>query len=1216
MVHTKIHRYLKKYCDSRIASSGKKLYDSGAVLTCEYNPEKDEGGAIVQGTKKYPVAVHNLLDDFMGIETYCNCPHEWDTVCKHQVAALYAIEAKFKADIEVIPVVKTSFGELEINKKLFVEFQKSAEINGVTVVPKSISETQVEFELEVKTNYSWNKEIVEVVIVREGHRWMIKNCCKSSFNTVCKHQAAVIHFIKKHWQGYDFFEKMTHLEEEKIRAREAYHLNDITDFDSFFKLVFDEAELEFRFVPKNASFKSREDILSFLENYKENKRKSEKVMLPFSVENDAFGYGLGFHFDPGSRRQNSFHVQLLTGKFNSTKTKLANSFQLHDGLFWVPDHLRLFRDNLNYLLRKRAESDSAEGNYNMISQYLTEHLSLISSQHNFENEDFHMAAKSGLKPMEILEKPLEISFELTKGKRVYHLAAKVDFKGEKLDVSSGMEIVCGHFFRWGQTYAVIPDFMTYATAGTLLDTPVLTIHEHEKKELLLILNELGKQHQIELNQLIPVRELTLNKPRFQVFLSEQHSFLIIKPEVTYENGERFPLLEREYAWAFDPESETAHTLIRNTAEENDFLKLLEDFDPSFAKDSGQTYFFKNYDDVKNAYWFFGFFTFCQENEIEVFGLKELKRLNYSPFQATVSMEISSNIDWFEAHLKVSFGNEIVPLKRLRESLERREKFVKLSDGSIGLLPEKWIKKMQAVLRAGEIKNENIQISKLKWNLVDTLFDEINDLDVLKEISDKKNRLKHFSGIDEIQIPSTVKATLREYQKEGFYWLNFLDEFNVGGCLADDMGLGKTVQLIAFLAHQKKLKNGTSIVVVPKSLLFNWSAEIDKFCPSLKYTIYHGNRTFDKELLQKSDVVITTYTTVANDIAKLKSFAFNYAILDESQAIKNPGSKRFKSVCLLNARNKIVATGTPVENNTFDLYAQFHFINPGLFGSQKDFKERYALEIDGKGDLERTNELKQIIHPFILRRTKQQVANDLPEKTEQVLMVEMGEEQRRIYDLNLQYVRDQILGKIDSLGLENSKMYVLQGLMRLRQICNSPALLKDAEFDSRESAKIDLLMEQLLPLVRTNKVLVFSQFTSMLSLIRERLEAENIQLSYLDGKTNKRLDLVNAFNEEESSRVFLISLKAGGTGLNLTAADYVFLVDPWWNPAAESQAIDRAHRIGQKSHVFAYKMICENSIEEKILKLQEKKKELSEEIIHAQENFVKALSKKDVEILFS
>jgi non-specific serine/threonine protein kinase len=433
-----------------------------------------------------------------------------------------------------------------------------------------------------------------------------------------------------------------------------------------------------------------------------------------------------------------------------------------------------------------------------------------------------------------------------------------------------------------------------------------------------------------------------------------------------------------------------------------------------------------------------------------------------------------------------------------------------------------------------------------------------------------------------------------------------------------MGLGKTLEMICLLANQKDLKRGASIVVAPRSLLFNWAAEIDKFCPTLTYILYHGNdRSQLRKQLLNHDIVITTYDTTSIDIEYLKDLKFNYAILDESQAVKNPNSKRYKAVRLLNTRNKMVMTGTPMENNTFDLYAQFSFVNPGILGSMTSFKDRFSIPIDRHNDVEAINLLKKIISPFFLRRTKEVVAKDLPEKSENIIYCEMEPTQRQMYDQLKAQIKQDVEGTLKIQGLNKSKFKILEALLRLRQMCNAPALLDKTLPDHKKtSVKVNTLVEIIKNDLAGHNALVFSQFTSMLDIIRKELDKEGIKYAYLDGATRDRKQAVADFQDDADTKVFLISLKAGNTGLNLIKADYVYIVDPWWNPAVEAQAIDRTHRIGQDKHIFAYKMICKDTIEEKIMLLQQKKKKITQDLISSDENVFKSLSKEELIDLFT
>ena len=441
----------------------------------------------------------------------------------------------------------------------------------------------------------------------------------------------------------------------------------------------------------------------------------------------------------------------------------------------------------------------------------------------------------------------------------------------------------------------------------------------------------------------------------------------------------------------------------------------------------------------------------------------------------------------------------------------------------------------------------------------------------------------------------------------------------GGILADDMGLGKTLQVLAFLQQQTDKKMGVNLVVVPTTLLFNWENELKKFAPKLKAHYYYGNeREKDTSAFSNFDLIITTYGILVRDILVLSRFRFNYAVLDESQAIKNPASHRYKAACLINARNNIALTGTPIENSTFDLFAQMSFINRGFFGGIQRFREDYSNPIDKEGNETIAGELNKIINPFVLRRTKEKVATELPDKTEDIIYCEMETGQRRVYDAYRNEYKNRLLKKIDEEGMEKSTMMVLEALTRLRQICDSPALLNSDDVAEKESVKIQELVRHITLKTGRHKILVFSQFVKMLALIKDELAKLNIEYEYLDGQSSskQREQSVNNFQDNENLRVFLISLKAGGTGLNLTAADYVYIVDPWWNPAVENQAIDRCHRIGQDKKVFAYRMICKNTVEEKIMLLQDKKKKIAGDIIQTDESILKKLNQNDIRELFS
>ena len=709
-----------------------------------------------------------------------------------------------------------------------------------------------------------------------------------------------------------------------------------------------------------------------------------------------------------------------------------------------------------------------------------------------------------------------------------------------------------------------------------------------------------------------IKERSLNQvSEHLIYLSESDDYILITPVICYGEVE-VAVLSRRTVYTENPDG-TLYSVERNEAAERKFLRSIQAQHPSFEAFPQTEFFYLHKQEFLDQGWFIDAFEEWRSNQYAILGFSQLKNNRYNAHKMNVQTQIISGIDWFDVKINVSFGKQQAGLKEIQKSILNKTRFVQLGDGTQGILPQEWIEKFGHYFRSGEIKNDTIQVHKSNFKRIDELFErEVLSREAQLEIDQYKQKLENFHSIRKVQVPEKLNATLRDYQKEGLNWLHFLDEFSFGGCLADDMGLGKTIQIIAyFLTRHEKGNTRPNLVIVPTSLLFNWQREMDKFAPHLNYIALHGtNRETYTVDFNRYDVVLTTYGTLLSDVEELKKQRFDCLVLDESQAIKNPDSKRYKAVRLLDARQRLVVTGTPLENNTFDLYAQLSFAMPGLLGSAKRFAADYSTPIDKFQDTARAKELQQKIHPFVLRRTKKQVAAELPEKTEMVVYCEMDTEQRRVYD-TYKIEFQKYLAGLSEEELQASGLHVLQGLTKLRQIYNSPALLSDDEFYGDQSAKLDELMAQINNLKEAHKILVFSQFVGMLDLIKKRLDDHKIRYAYLTGQTKKREEQVEIFQTDETVRVFLISLKAGGTGLNLTRAEYVFLVDPWWNPAVENQAIDRAHRIGQTNKVVAVRLITPGTIEEKIMELQQRKRQLADELVHTDNSMLKQLSKEEL-----
>jgi hypothetical protein len=696
-----------------------------------------------------------------------------------------------------------------------------------------------------------------------------------------------------------------------------------------------------------------------------------------------------------------------------------------------------------------------------------------------------------------------------------------------------------------------------------------------------------------------------------LYLADSENYVLFTPVIKYGNVE-VPILSKRQIQSVDSRGKP-FTVARDEKAEIEFTMAVMSQHPDFYDQQNQPQFYLHKKHVLDEAWFLPAFEAWASQGIRILGFNTLKNNRLNPHKAKVSVNVSSGLNWFETSLGLSYGQQKVSLRHLHKAIKNRSRFVALDDGTQGILPAEWLDRFAAYFQAGEIIDDHIRTPKVNFSSIRELYAEEQLLnDVKDQLALFTKGFSDFQSIQAVTVPSGLHATLRSYQKEGLNWLNFLDEMGFGGCLADDMGLGKTLQIIAFiLLLRTKSRPGTNLIVVPTSLLFNWQAELAKFAPSLTiHTFYGANRGLSKKKFDQFDIILTSYGTLLSEIRFLKEYPFHYIFLDESQAIKNPESQRYQAARLLQARNRIVLTGTPIENHTFDLYGQLSFACPGLLGSYNHFKAHYSTPIDKFDDRQRARELQAKIKPFILRRTKAQVATELPDKTEMILHCEMGPEQRSVYDAYEQEFRNFLLTTKEG-DIPRERLHVLQGLTKLRQICNSPVLLNDEEFYGDASAKIDRLIEQIENKSPNHKILVFSQFVFMLDLIRTELEARQISFEYLTGQTSNRADRVNRFQNDDTVRVFLISLKAGGTGLNLTQADYVYLVDPWWNPAVENQAIDRSYRIGQKKNVIAVRLICPDTIEEKILELQESKRELADNLVKTDTAIMKSLSRADL-----
>jgi SNF2 family DNA or RNA helicase len=1156
------------------------------------------------------------------IHSSCTCPYTGEGICKHQVAAIQLMINELrskkintlKAKVMTMEKDSSRFLSIPVNNgviDLAALSKMKFESSHFYYLPTTITEVT---ENSVKGYFEDYRKNYEQVLTynRDADELLLSCTCNAKNN--CHHRKQFIELFLDRFPS-DYFSP-NFLTDFKFKVEQDNGLPNHLKFDDVLTLKITPKGIEIEQKVKNLTIVDKGPLQLLSE-------EKSSFFLPPTTENvENIGVGLCLE----SYQKKIQDVYPFTGKYNKAKTEISTRFtQVHSHNLtetlselkattqkqFLLETMQLSHAYKQYIYNETAENmrELWEKVNNSLATWQQFPIYVYNSKKTF--------VKKNVTPIRIQPNNFQPVLKVTETDKFFQLDIKIKYEH--------------------QSYLIQSNLLNVTPLGIIHKDELNTFASPEQAQILIKLLEKGQVNVIKTdvktfreNVLKPFsqyfeidfpalkslrKKAALENLEKHVYLSdEEGEYVVLRAVVQYGEHQISPA-SQEKIW--DDEEILAYAE-RNHEAEQAFIALMQSLHPDFQTKTD--FFYLTGEQALQSLWLMDAIEKMKANDIKVFGLNNLSNIRYNLNKPSFSMNLSSGTDWFDMNIDISFGEQKVDLKQLQKAIVNQQNFVELGDGTLGLLPQDWIEKYKKYFKLGQVKKDKIEISNYQFNIIDELYEELtNTPKFLEELHEKKKRLLNLSELTDVPKPRGLKAKLRAYQQEGLNWLVFLHENKLGGCLADDMGLGKTLQTIAFLLH---LKNNTPkkdrlphLIIAPTSLMFNWQAEIEKFAPSLKMLAYIGpNRDELRPKLHEQDIILSTYGSLIKDVHFHQNNHYGYVILDESQAIKNPQSQRFKAVRLLQCENRLVLTGTPIENNTFDLYSQFNFINPGIFGSIKHFKATFSDAIDKDQDTYTSQLLARMINPFILRRTKAQVATELPPKTESVIYCEMGPEQRKVYDDFKLYFRQKLLEQIEEEGENKSQMYILQGLTKLRQICNSTALADKNKDYGNYSAKLDELTRHLKEKVNNHKVLVFSQFVGMLQLVKKRLEAENIAFEYLDGQTTNREEKVNNFQSNSDIRVFLISLKAGGTGLNLTEADYVYLIDPWWNPAVESQAIDRSYRIGQDKKVMAYRMICKDTIEEKIVKLQDKKKTVASEVIQVDQD-KKTFKKEDVELFF-
>ncbi|MEI6947516.1 SNF2-related protein [Paraflavisolibacter sp. H34] len=1243
-------KYVYTHGTDEVIRRGKKIHAIGYVDLVEHDPLFGAAAFRVKDDNYstfYKVHITSYKDP-KGLSLRCACPYNLGDICRHEAAALLRLQ-------EMIDKGLLLSDNVEYDQHHTVAKMKNIEVKTLRLLcAPDVFSTAERFlqsgkpKIEsardevVKASVTINNTAYYVILRRNEERTFdTSSNYEDTEHPLCLPKVIVFLFLLGKY-GPTYFDTIRNWDKEKNKLLEAYGYSLKDDLTNKFEFTYKDGKPFLRVLdrtikriaapvsalPMKPVVEKPVEVAETLVLTKEKPpRKSLGVVINFNkasfphftvdlVEGES-GEEAGF-IGNVQKLELAKYIELenyeekdrsLIGQVRKLQDSEINKFINRNSPFsgfWEnivhqeDDELPEETSSLimEYLLPKLRKICSEQETQLFLlpkqKSFKTAHLEKIEFHHSSLQPQFFVGRENGTVAIECFVKPEAVAFGLSDN-----------------EVPTPLVFVYNHqLYLWENSEAAL-------TALRFLPAGTKEVSADEWPETLSnFVLPLTKDYKVDFDQTL-VGEIKDGQPDVKLFLQEKGEYLVFQPIFNYKGYDTKAKDRDQLVIANGGKVVVVH---RNREAEQDFLQKLRILHSNFvAFDDGAALALKGADVLKNN-WFFLFVDAMNEQKVPVYGFELLKNFRFNTAKPSTRIFISSNTDWFDAKVDILFGDQKVSVSEVKKALANKQQFVQLNDGTLGILPEEWVKKYSLLFRVGEGKADKLKLSRFHLSVIDELYENRNEEELTIELEEKYDRLRQFDKIEEIPLPTNLRATLRPYQEAGYQWINYLNQVSWGGILADDMGLGKTVQALSFLQHFFEA-NGRlmAVVICPTTLIYNWEAEIKKFTPDITYYIHHGplrNRNIAE--WQKQNVIITTYGTLRSDIKLFAAVPFDYIVLDESQAIKNPASKVTKAVSLINAKNRLCMSGTPLQNNTFDIYAQMNFLNPGMLGSMEFFRQEFAIPIDKFGEAEQKEHLRKILYPFILRRTKEQVAKDLPEKTETVLFCEMGDDQRRIYDAYRNDFRARIMGSIEEQGIQRSQLTILQGLMKLRQICDSPAILNETEKFENHSIKLEELAREITENIGNHKALIFSQFLGMLALIKEKLKHLNVKFEYFDGSTSAtdREKAIQSFQNDEEVRVFLISLKAGGVGLNLTAADYVYIVDPWWNPAVEQQAIDRTHRIGQTKSIFAYRMICKDTIEDKIMTLQEKKRLLAKDLIADDTSFVKTLTREDVEYLFS
>jgi SNF2-related domain/Bacterial SNF2 helicase associated len=1075
-------KYVYTNGTDEVIRRGKKIHAIGFVELVDYDELLDSVTFRVKDdsySTYYKVNIQKFKDP-RTLSVRCACPYNLGDICRHEAASLIQLQEMLDKNM-----LKTE--NVEYDQRHTVVKMKYVDLKTLRLLCSPETYTEAEQYLRTKRadiEYA-RDEMVKATVDLDGEacKVVIRKNEERNFDTSCEYEDTkhplclpkVIVFLQLlNAYGPYYFDTIRNWDKEKNKLLEAYGYTLSDNLEGKFEFTYKDGKPFLRVLDTSIKRISPQESTRPKPRPVEAEVKVAETVIenePEKIERPAHRLGVVFNFNHESYP--GFSVDAISGETNDDSTAFVGKVEKLDlAKFISIDGYDETDKQLIQPLRKMQESE--------VNKYLNRNSPFSGIWENIiHHEEDDLPEETKALMVEYLHPKLKKLFaDIAISPFVFYLNGKKNFKTEHLHttgivtdfitphfkisaVKNGYEMECRVKLNGQQvpiTENGIDSSLLFFHSGNLFlwDKPeevnlVTQFHGKGKmtfsktdwpEKLQKFIAPLTKDYHVDFDADL-ISEVKDGDPEKRVVLQEKGDYLVFQPFFSYKGFETKPGGKDEL---IIPHGDKVMVVHRDKEKELQFIKKLEALHSNFIQpEGGQQLALKGNDVLKNN-WFFLFVDAMKEMKVPVFGFDALKNFRFNTAKPQTKIHISSNTDWFDARVDIVFGDQKVTIADVKKALANRQQFVQLNDGTLGILPEEWIKKYSLLFRVGEGKTNQLRLSKYHMSVIDELYEGRSEEELVVRLEEKYEQLKSFNKIKEIPVPEHLKHILRPYQEHGFHWLHYLAEIGWGGILADDMGLGKTVQALSYLHYYRKTHGKLhSLVVCPTTLMFNWENEIKKFTPELKYYIHHGGeRTRNKEQFESAEVVITTYGTLRSDIKLMVEMPFDYVILDESQAIKNPSSKVTRAAGLLNAKHRICLSGTPLQNNTFDIFAQMNFLNPGMLGSIEFFRQEFAIPIDKFGEADRKDHLRKLLYPFILRRTKEQVAKDLPDKTETILYCEMDDEQRNIYDAYRNDFRNKILGTIEQQGIQRSQLTILQGLMKLRQICDSPAILNETE----------------------------------------------------------------------------------------------------------------------------------------------------------------------------